>query len=214
MPKKKRTSLETNAAAGLMFLLSLFLVLSFLVSAILALWPLLLTLGIAGSGLWWWNRDRQIKQHHQRFLQSTFYRLITENQGRMTVLEFAMQANIIGSEAKQYLDLRAEEFSPTFEVTHQGEVVYCFPTVKAAQSMAPIRDTHNPAIASPDLDLALHYSLSQAELAKRLDLSPSRISSKKSDPDFGAWSSRKDPEGISWQYSPETQRFHPAVNPQ
>lgn len=52
-------------------------------------------------------------------------------------------------------------------------------------------------------------ALIQAELAKRLDVHPSTVGKRKSDPDFAEWSQSKDPEGIAWEYSPETKEFLP-----
>lgn len=51
--------------------------------------------------------------------------------------------------------------------------------------------------------------LIQAELAKRLDVHSSTVGKRKSDPDFPEWSQSRDPEGIAWQYSPETKEFLP-----
>jgi len=51
--------------------------------------------------------------------------------------------------------------------------------------------------------------LIQAELAKRLDVHSSTIGKRKSDPDFSEWSQSRDPEGIAWEYSPDTKEFLP-----
>lgn len=50
-------------------------------------------------------------------------------------------------------------------------------------------------------------SLIQAELAKRLDLNSSTVGRRKSEPDFEEWSQSKDPEGVAWQYEPETKLY-------
>ncbi|MEQ9371271.1 MAG: hypothetical protein RIG63_19915 [Coleofasciculus chthonoplastes F3-SA18-01] len=52
-------------------------------------------------------------------------------------------------------------------------------------------------------------ALIQAELAKRLDVHSSTIGKRKSDPDFAQWSQTKDPDGVAWEYSPETKEFLP-----
>lgn len=54
-------------------------------------------------------------------------------------------------------------------------------------------------------------SLIQAELAKRLDVHPSTIGKRKSDPDFAEWSQSRDPDGIAWEYSLETKEFLPVT---
>lgn len=50
-------------------------------------------------------------------------------------------------------------------------------------------------------------ALIQAELAKRLDINPSTVGRRKSEPDFPEWSQSKDPEGIAWKYVPKTKMF-------
>ncbi len=51
--------------------------------------------------------------------------------------------------------------------------------------------------------------LIQAELAKRLEITPSTLGRRKSDPDFPDWSQNRDPEGVAWKYIPETKLFVP-----
>jgi hypothetical protein len=62
---------------------------------------------------------------------------------------------------------------------------------------------------SPDKEHKASQSLIQAELAKRLDVHSSTVGKRKSDPDFSEWSQSRDPEGIAWEYSPETKEFLP-----
>jgi hypothetical protein len=52
-------------------------------------------------------------------------------------------------------------------------------------------------------------ALIQADLAKRLDINPSTVGRRKSDPDFPLWSQTKDPEGIAWKYVSKTKMFVP-----
>jgi hypothetical protein len=49
--------------------------------------------------------------------------------------------------------------------------------------------------------------LIQAELAKRLDVHSSTVGKRKTDEDFPEWSQSRDPEGIAWEYNPETKEF-------
>jgi hypothetical protein len=56
--------------------------------------------------------------------------------------------------------------------------------------------------------------LIQAELAKRLDVHSSTVGKRKSDPDFSDWSQSRDPEGIAWEYLPETKEFLPLQKPE
>ncbi|MCA1994741.1 MAG: hypothetical protein LDL41_22240 [Coleofasciculus sp. S288] len=62
---------------------------------------------------------------------------------------------------------------------------------------------------SPKNEEIVPQSLIQSELAKRLDVHSSTVGKRKSDPDFAEWSQGRDPEGIAWEYSPETKEFSP-----
>ena len=52
--------------------------------------------------------------------------MLLENQGRVTLLSFAMQSQLPAAEAKQYLDKKAKEFNANFQVTEEGAVSYHF----------------------------------------------------------------------------------------
>ncbi len=54
-----------------------------------------------------------------------------------------------------------------------------------------------------------HGALIQVELAKRLDVHSSTVYKRRADPDFPEWSRSRDPEGIAWEYLPETKDFAP-----
>lgn len=59
-------------------------------------------------------------------LQSTFYRMILENEGRITVLKFAMHSQLPPATAKEYLDQKAKEFNADFNVNEDGGISYYF----------------------------------------------------------------------------------------
>lgn len=59
-------------------------------------------------------------------LQSIFYQLVQERNGRINVLNFAIAAQIMPEEAKQYLDKKAHELNATFETNNRGGVFYYF----------------------------------------------------------------------------------------
>jgi hypothetical protein len=73
-------------------------------------------------------------------------------------------------------------------------------------------ETEEDFVSQHDLNHQHKHSLAliQAELAKRLDLNPSTVGRRKSDPDFSQWSQSKDPQGIAWKYVPQTKMFVPA----
>ncbi len=78
-----------------------------------------------GVGLLVWSRKGKALGQSNR-LKRTFFRLLQEGEGKVTVLRFAMETGLEGDEAKTYLDERAIEFNATFEATSQGAVAYVF----------------------------------------------------------------------------------------
>lgn len=81
---------------------------------------------VAGGGWLILGSRRQNRKLLSQHLQSTFYNLVELGEGRISVLEFAKEANITGTEAKQYLDKQAKEFNATFDHGKQGGIYYHF----------------------------------------------------------------------------------------
>ncbi|MGP1375289.1 MAG: hypothetical protein ACTS3T_20840 [Almyronema sp.] len=87
------------------------------------------------AGGWWaWRLRTQVQQAKiaqaeaaQAQLQQTFFQLIDENSGSLSVLQFARATGMSGQEARAYLDERAKEFGADFSVGEQGEFFYQFP---------------------------------------------------------------------------------------
>jgi hypothetical protein len=50
--------------------------------------------------------------------------------------------------------------------------------------------------------------ISQADLAKRLDVHASTIYKRRSDVSFAEWTRNRDPEGIAWGYAPDSKEFY------
>jgi len=183
--------------------------------------PLLLAIATA-SGAWHiLRRYQQKQQQHQGNLDEIFYQFIQEHQGRITVLDLAMNTKLPPQQVQQYLDRRAAEFSAQFEVTEQGGMVYYFETVQSGLSQAT--EVQSEEISSleqnrPEVVLfplpnndTVPTELNQSELAQRLNVHPSTIRNWKHKSEFEHWSLQKDPDAIAWQYSPETKRFYPIV---
>ena len=88
-----------------------------------------LALGLSGVGLGS-SLILGLKKQHQRqltsHLQSTFYRLVEEQKGEISLLRFAKEAEITGEEAKLFLDSKAQEFNATFDHSQNGGVYYHF----------------------------------------------------------------------------------------
>ncbi|NJN61946.1 MAG: hypothetical protein HC795_10795 [Coleofasciculaceae cyanobacterium RL_1_1] len=60
---------------------------------------------------------------------------------------------------------------------------------------------------APPSDPSQPEPLIQAQLARRLGVSSSTIGVRKLKPDFGEWSSQKDPAGLAWRYCEEVRQF-------
>lgn len=104
----------------------------------------------------------------------------------------------------QLVDL--EENQPISEVESQvstAEAVQPLEESPPAQIEVDRSVTESPSEEPESTGL----SLNQADLAKRLDINPSTVGRRKSEPDFPEWSQSKDPEGVAWKYIPETKMF-------
>lgn len=88
---------------------------------------LLVGVPVTGWGVWILRglARKQQKEISDR-LNTTFYKMVKENNGQLTVLRFAMEAQLPGKEARQYLDEKAREFQASFDVTENGDVTYRF----------------------------------------------------------------------------------------
>jgi ribosomal protein L7/L12 len=85
--------------------------------------------GIPPSALGGWmifgGRRRSRREEDDR-LQTTFFHLLKQGNGRITALSFAMATGLTGAMAKAYLDERASEFSANFDVDDEGNMFYRF----------------------------------------------------------------------------------------
>jgi hypothetical protein len=121
--KKLLKKLRVRPTSSLLIALFVISLIVALVGAVLAVTAIATPLVV----VWWlWRQVFVKKQEQQSHLNSVFYQLLQDNCGRVTLLDFALKTNLTGSEAKQYLDQRAQEFMADFEVTQKGEIVYCF----------------------------------------------------------------------------------------
>jgi hypothetical protein len=182
----------------------------------------------ATAGLGWaYKLYQQQEKNKLARLDEVFYRLIKENQGRVTALDLAMNAKLPGEKTQQYLDDRAKEFAADFEVTEQGGILYYFQTAKPGDIVADIPqittvqkvETQPPKAAEkiPELfpiaktkaEPNPKISFTQTELSRRFKVHANTISKWKIKAEFSEWSRQKDPEAIAWEYSTENKRFYP-----
>lgn len=64
--------------------------------------------------------------------QATFFRLLQAGNGYITILQFALEAQLTATAARQYLDEKAKEFDATFDVSNEGAISYYFPGLNTA----------------------------------------------------------------------------------
>ncbi|MBE9114962.1 hypothetical protein IQ249_03525 [Lusitaniella coriacea LEGE 07157] len=190
-------------------------------------WPLLLALIIFGIALKTWQQY-QWKQWSKQ-INPLFNELIKENQGCITPLDLSAKANLTGEAAKYFLDKKAEEYGAQRKEFDDKGTVYYFLT---ASALGSIFDSSEPAVELEEEEEVIEReeapkveptppvenapsesgslsSLIQSELAKRLNVKDYKISRRKSDASFSAWTKKLDPEGISWKYSPKEKLFVP-----
>ncbi|MEC4984163.1 MAG: hypothetical protein SAJ37_11790 [Oscillatoria sp. PMC 1068.18] len=70
--------------------------------------------------------SREKQQQTDECIQTIFYRLLAQNQGKITVMSLAIEANLSATVAKNYLDSKAQEFDADFEVSESGKIYYKF----------------------------------------------------------------------------------------
>lgn len=69
---------------------------------------------------------RKDQQEMSDRLQTAFFKLLKQGDGRITPLSFAMETGLTGAMAKAYLDERASEFGANFDVDDEGNMFYRF----------------------------------------------------------------------------------------
>lgn len=94
-------------------------------SALLGCLILGLPMTTGGSFLLWSVAENRRQTKRDR-LQSSFYQILKENNGDITVMRLAMATKVSGDEAQQFLTEKAKEFNADFKVTENGSVVYKF----------------------------------------------------------------------------------------
>ena len=72
------------------------------------------------------QEKKVLNQQTSDRLQSVFYNMLTEYNGRITVLGFAMQSQLPAATARQYLDEKADEFHANFKISDDGAISYHF----------------------------------------------------------------------------------------
>ncbi len=137
-------SSETKTGKGGYF--ALLISISVLLLLLKSTLPVLLTL-VGGTGAWQiWKRFQKLQQEQTAYLDAIFYRLIRENQGRITPLDLAMNTKLPAQEVQDYLDRRATEFAAHFDITEQGGILYYFETVQSFNTAAAIAPSESSVL--------------------------------------------------------------------
>jgi hypothetical protein len=80
---------------------------------------------------------------------------------------------------------------------------------QALRSIFNAENTETPVEEVPlESTSATAETISQTDLAKRLDVHPSTLYKRRSDVSFGEWTRNRDPEGTAWGYQRETKEFY------
>jgi hypothetical protein len=81
-----------------------------------------------------------------------------------------------------------------------------------AQALRGIFDAGNEPLAAETVELEELVTgaetITQVDLAKRLDVHPSTLYKRRSDVSFGEWTRNRDPEGFAWGYQRDTKEFY------
>ena len=80
---------------------------------------------ISGGGLLVWGWVQNWRKEKRDRLQSSFAKVLTENNGQITTLQLAIAAEISGVEADKFLKEKAKEFNANCEVT-ENTIIYQF----------------------------------------------------------------------------------------
>ena len=83
-----------------------------------------------------------------------FFELLQQNNGSITVIDFAMAADLSGTDAKKLLEQYAVEFDATFDVTEAGNILYLFPVGSKSDELknSHVSDTKAVEAAKKSVD--------------------------------------------------------------
>ncbi|MBW4647263.1 MAG: hypothetical protein KME06_00975 [Kastovskya adunca ATA6-11-RM4] len=92
-----------------------------------AMGGLVLGVPVVAWGGWLMRQlSRQGERESRDRLHSTFYHLLKEGKGNVTVIRLAMEAEVSAATAEQYLNEKAREFDADFLVSDEGSICYHF----------------------------------------------------------------------------------------
>ncbi len=142
--------------------------------------------------------SEQKREHYLQVLEDEFHREL-ELIHQTSNLENLLNLENVGL-LSQFSLLRPQEPSPSRLLEREALAAPLPPQESAAQE----------AITVPRATLR---PLNQTQLAERLGVVVSAITYWKFKTGFPEWSRSRDPDGISWRYSPDSKRFSPVPQP-
>jgi hypothetical protein len=99
------------------------------------------------------------------------------------------------------------EATPQVEIPVANAVVHPSSNLSALfdGKSAPAQIADSPPTTAP---LAYTVTIVQSELAKRLDVHPSTVYKRRSEPNFTDWTRNRDPDGIGWGYAEAGKEYY------
>jgi ribosomal protein L7/L12 len=106
--------------------------------------------GSMGGAVWLIRQHQQEQQQIERDrLYCLFFELLKTGQGHISILQFAMRAQLSSAAAKAFLDERSREFDATFEVSESGGISYVFPLPMDVQpALSTSQERYNVVITA------------------------------------------------------------------
>lgn len=92
-------------------------------------WAALMLLSLPATAIGGWLAWEAYKDGNKQTtdrLNSTFFRLLLEGNGHITLVQFAKETQLSIEEARQLLDEKAKEFNATFDTDEKGGISYYF----------------------------------------------------------------------------------------
>jgi hypothetical protein len=92
-------------------------------------WAALMILSLPATAIGGWLAWTAYKDGNKQSsdrLNSTFFRLLLEGNGHITLVQFAKETQLSIEEARQFLDEKAKEFNATFDTDEKGGISYYF----------------------------------------------------------------------------------------
>ncbi len=72
------------------------------------------------------GKKKELAAARERQLETTFLELLTNDNGRISVVEFALASQLSIDESKQYLDRKVNQLNGDFDVSDDGKISYRF----------------------------------------------------------------------------------------